>query len=296
MRIKRIVLIVSISLLTISIRAQNNLENLLMEEMGKTVDYAMGTFISNNILNSQSTEMLNISGLGFRISHKFGKLNTGSNNFNGFDDATTFMEVNYGVTDWMNIGVGRATFDELVNGYAKFRVLRQSTGARVMPVSAVILLIANYKTCKYDNEERNKNIIDRFDYTSQLLLSRKFSNKFSAQLMPAFIHRNLVETTNDKNDIIAVGMGASYKILPQFSVKAEYFWVQNHDTPNLKFYDPVSMGLCYQSSRHAFELFVTNSQSITDNNFIANTTCNFWEGDIRVGFNILTVFSLNRKK
>jgi len=296
MRIKKFILMLLLFPLTFSSFAQDDLENMLEGKMDKIIDYSMGTFISNNILNNQSTEMLNKNGIGFRISHKFGKFNFGSGNFYGFDDATTFMGINYGVSDWLNVGIGRATYDETINGFTKFRVLRQSTGGRMMPFSLALLLNANYKTKVFDNQERNKNKVERLEYSSQLLLSRKFNSKFSAQVMPNYIHRNLVETKIDQNDIFALGFGVSYKIIDHFSVNAEYFWVQDHDTPNVKYYKPVSFGICYQTSRHEFELFATNSQSITDNNFIANTTYDFWKGDIRIGFNISTVFTLSCKK
>lgn len=293
---RRIFTFLFILLLSVRAFAQNDLEATLLGEMGKPVDYTMSTFLSTYVMNNQSTELLNKNGIGFRISHKFGTLNSGAQHFFGFDEANSFLEVNYGIADWLNVGLARETQNETVNGYTKFRLLRQSTGARIMPFSLVLLLDAHYKTQVFDNPERNKNIPERFDYTSQLLFSRKFCSLFSAQLTPTFIHRNLVETKNDQNNIAALGVGASFKIINQFRINAEYFLVQNHDTPSLKYYNPLSMGICYQTSRHAFELFVTNAHGIADNEYIAQTTNNFWKGDVRVGFNISTIFSLNRKK
>lgn len=296
MSVKKIVFTLLSLLIAFGIKAQDDLEALLLNKMDKTVEYTYGTFLSTHVLNNQSTEMLNKHGIGFRISHQFGNIASGANKFFGFDDANSFMEVNYAISDWCNIGLGRATINESAHGFSKFRLLRQSKGARVMPVSAILLLNGNYTTRKYDDPERDKNVANRLDYTTQLIIARKIRSQFSSQLIPTYIHRNLVGTKNDRNNILALGIGATYKIRKKFSFNLEYFLVQNHDTPSTKYYNPLSLGIGYQTSRHAMELFVTNAYGITENNYIANTINNFNKSDIRIGFNISTVFSLKSKK
>jgi hypothetical protein len=295
MQLKKILLTLSV-LASFSAFAQDDLEKMLLDEMDKPVDYAVCTFLSSRMLNSHSTELVGKKGIGFRVSHKFGLLNNGAEHFFGFDDANSLLEANYAIADWWNVGIGRATLDELISGYSKFRVLRQSTGARTMPVSMTFVAQFDYKTRQYDDAERDKNQIDRFDYTTQILLARKINSRFSAQVMPTYIHRNLVETTSDLNNIGAVGFGATYKIKKQFGVNAEYYWVQEHNTASATYYSPVSLGICYQTSRHNFELFATNAQGVTDDYYIASTTNNFFKGEIRVGFNVSTVFTLGRKE
>lgn len=293
---KKILISLFSILIALSIKAQDDLEAMLLNEMDKPVDYVFGTFLSTNILNNKSTELLNKYGIDFRISHKFGNITSGIGKSYGFDDSNSLIEVNYAIFDWWNIGLGRVTLNESVNGYTKFRLLRQSNGAKVMPVSCALLLSANYKTQTYDDEERNKNWTDRLDYTSQLLIARKFGSLISAQISPTYIHRNLVNTKDDLNDIYALGFGASIKVEKRLRVNVEYILVQNHDTPYKQYFDPLSLGISYQTSRHAFEVFVSNASGITENLYIANTTNDFWKGEVRVGFNISTVFSLNPKK
>lgn len=294
MAIKTIVLLFFSLATSIIVSAQDDLESLLLNEIDETIDYTMGTFLSTYLLNSQSTEFINKDGVGIRISHKFGIISSNGNNFFGFDDTNSLMEINYSLADWWNIGLGRATLNESINGFTKFRFLRQSTGASVIPVTAALLLSANYTTIDFDDLERNKNRSDRLDYTSQLLLARKFNHKLSTQLIPTYIHRNLVETKNDLNDIFALGFGATYKLTNRFHINMEYYKVQKHNTSTQQFYDPMSFGICYQTSRHTFELFATNATGITENRYIALTTNDFWEGDIRIGFNVSIIFSLNR--
>jgi hypothetical protein len=279
----------------LAVSAQDDLEAQLLAEMGQPVDYAMGTFLSSHILNSQSSELIGQRGIGFRVAHKFGKFTSGADHFFGFDDSNSMLELNYALADWWNVGIGRATLNEEVCGFTKFRILRQSTGARFMPVSLTFVSNLEYKTRQFDNEERNNNFIDRLVYTSQLLISRKINPSLSVQLMPTYVHVNLVETLFDKNDLAALGLGATYKVYKNFRLNAEYYWVQPHNTPFAEYHHPLSLGICYQTSRHAFELFVTNAQGISESNYITATTDNFFKGEIRIGFNVSTVFTLGRE-
>jgi hypothetical protein len=275
-------------------KAQNELESMLEEEMGPTQDKVISTFLSTYVLNNQSVEMLNKKGLNFRISHKFGFLNSGKENFYGFDNSSVFMGIEYAPADWLNIGVGRGTFRESFNSMLKMRLLTQSTGAKQVPFSLVVYGELDYRTKEYLNDDLQNDKIGRIEYTSEVLLARKFGNSFSLQLMPGFIHRNLVETNEDLNDVAFIGFGGTYRILKTLRFNAEYFWVQDHDTPAQDYHSPFSAGICYQTSRHSFEVFATNSTGITSNNHIAYTTGNFWKGDICIGFNISIIFSLNR--
>jgi opacity protein-like surface antigen len=45
------------------------------------------------------------------------------------------------------------------------------------------------------------------------------------QLSPTFIHRNLVETKEDENDIWALGAGGRFKLSNIISLNLEYYYV-----------------------------------------------------------------------
>ena len=44
-------------------------------------------------------------------------------------------------------------------------------------------------------------------YVGQLLIARKISQGFSLQITPSYVHRNLVATEIDPNDLYAIGAG-----------------------------------------------------------------------------------------
>ena len=65
------------------------------------------------------------------------------------------------------------------------------------------------------------------------MIGRKFSPGFSLQLTPSYLHRNLVETVADPNDIFALGAGARLKLSKRISVNAEYFYLFKPDNETL---------------------------------------------------------------
>ena len=66
----------------------------------------INTFKSTRIINNHSVEMFSPKQLDFRISHRFGLLNTGAYEL-GLDQAKIRIGVEYGLIKNMMIGFGR---------------------------------------------------------------------------------------------------------------------------------------------------------------------------------------------
>jgi len=90
---------------------------------------------SSRVILGQSVENPPNGALVFLISHHFGAINTGSYDFFGLDQASTRVGLEYGINNFMAIGIGRSTYNKTFDGYLKFRVLHQSKGKRKMPLS-----------------------------------------------------------------------------------------------------------------------------------------------------------------
>lgn len=273
----------------------DDLESMLEAEMGEPTDYAMGTFLSTFVINSRSVEMLDKNGLNLRIAHRFGLLNSGKEHFFGLDRSNdVFLGCEYGVTDWLNLGIATTTYVGSINGMIKMQLLRQSKGARNFPFSVCLLAEADCFTGIKSVSLANDDLVGRMEYTSQVLLARKFGNVIGLQIMPTWLHRNLVDTKVDRNDIWTTGLGATVKIMKRLYLNAEYFYTQPHSNEFNDFYNPFSIGLCHQTSRHTFELFATNSSSIGANNYLGRTKFNFLEGDILIGINVSIILTVKR--
>jgi hypothetical protein len=113
--------------------------------------------------------------------------------------------------------------------------------------------------------------------------------------MPTFIHKNLVATELDPNDIYAAGAGARLKLTKRTSLNAEYYYIVNPKTYlSQKIYNPLSIGFDLETGGHVFQLFFTNSIGMIEKAFIGETTGSWSKGDIRFGFNISRVFTLTK--
>ena len=179
------------------------------------------TFKTTRIINMQSVENAAAGVMDFRISHRFGFINTGAYDLFGLDQALMRIGLEYGVTDRLMVGFGRSNVNKAYDSFLKYKILRQSSGKRNMPISVSYFASAVCNTVKWADPNRDNYFSSRMQYTHQLLIARKFNNYLSLQLTPTLVHKNLVPTLQDKNDILAMGFGGRYKLTQRFSVNGE---------------------------------------------------------------------------
>jgi len=193
----------------------------------KEINYTEETFFSTRVVNGHSTEGIPQNRLDLRIEHRFGLLKDGFNQFYGLDQAYTFFGLEYGIKDWWMVGLNRSLTDKTVAGFTKLSIFRQCTGVKNTPLSVSVLLGTSVVGTVYKDPVRNNDFYSRVSYTTQVLIARKFSNNFSAQLSPIWIHRNIIPKITDNNDLVALGISARYKLTPTFSLNGEYYPVIN---------------------------------------------------------------------
>jgi len=277
--------------------AQDDLMNLLNSDAAPDINYTTATFKSTRILNGHSIERMVPGQLDFRISHRFGTLNSGSYNLWGLDQSNIHFSLEYGIMKWLMVGVGRGSYEKTFDGFAKFSVLRQSKGDRVMPVSVSVMTSAALMSQKWTDPTRANYFSSRMSYVAEVLVARKFSQAFSFQLTPTYVHRNLVTTALDPNDIFAMGAGGRLKLSKRISLNAEYYYVANPKTyMSTQIYNPLSVGIDIETGGHVFQLMLTNSVAMIEKGFVGETTGSWRKGDIHFGFNISRVFTLKKHK
>ncbi len=277
--------------------AQNDLMDLLDENTQTEINYTTATFKSTRIMNGHSIEKMPPGQLAFRISHRFGTLNTGAYELWGLDQANIHFGLEYGILKWLMIGVGRGTYEKTYDGFAKFTILRQSTGAKEMPVSVSAFTSVAINSLKWSEPEQTNYFSSRLSYVAQVLIARKFTPSFSFQLTPSYVHRNMVSTELDPNDLFALGAGGRMKLSKRISFNAEYFLLLNpKDYMSQQIYNPLSLGFDIETGGHVFQLILTNSVAMIEKGFIGETTGSWAKGDIHLGFNISRVFNLKKKK
>ncbi len=269
--------------------AQGGLLDELESEAPPTETRIDDTFKATRIINGHSVELWHEGVMGAMISHRFGRLTGGTYEFFGLDGANVRLAVEYGITDFLNVAIGRSSFQKTYDGYVKLRLLQQQSGSRTVPVTVVGFSSIAINTLRSEGQEIPFSA--RLDYTFQLLIARKLSSRFSLQLTPTLVHRNLVERQEIPNDLLALGLGGRWKLSQRVSLNAEYFPRLNAETETL-YNDAFALGVDIETGGHVFQLHLTNAQSMIEEGFITGTTGDFFSGDIHFGFNISRVFQL----
>jgi hypothetical protein len=284
------------SLVTFIAFGQEDLMKELESSDNDGIDYTFQTFKGTRLVNGHTVETKPAGNLEFIFAHRFGPVKGGFYELFGLDEAQVRLGLDYGITDNLSVSIGRNSNDKTMDTYAKYKLIRQSKGARTFPFTVTALLGAGYKPFQRnkDNPE-GFGTIDRLSYVSQLLIARKFSTNLSFQLMPVFIHRNAVFQAYELNDQMALGVGGRIKFTKSVALTTEYYF--RLDKPeNDRYKNVVGIGIDIETGGHVFQIVVTNTRGLTERAFITETTSDFSEGDVQVGFNVTRTFQLKHKK
>lgn len=251
------------------------------------------TFKETRIVNGHSVETTGQGDLNLIISHRFGTLDGGIYEWFGLDQATMRIGLDYGFTRNFTAGLGRSTFDKTYDGYTKLRFLQQSNKS---PVTMTAFASMAINTLRFSEDEKAyKKFKHRLFYTAQLLIARKFSDRFSMQLMPSYVHRNLVENSFEKNNVFSLGAASHIQLTKTIALNLEYHYVPS-DQLAPQFYNSLGVGFEFETNGHTFQLQFTNSRGMIEKMFITETTGDFFDNDIHFGFNISRVFRVKGKK
>ncbi len=298
--IKKIAIALFVSLIVSNINtafAQDDMEALMnATETPKKKEFTTATFKGTRLINLHTVEVAGKRSLDFRISHRFGAINGGLNEAFGLDGGASIrLGLEYSYDGRLQFGVGRTNIDKTGDLFAKYRLLRQTTN-NSMPLSMTLFAGMYYTMAKDPNKaisgiDKYSNQNNRLSYAYQLIIGRKFSERFSFQVAPTMVHFNLVEKLTDSNDMYAVCAATRFKFTRRFALTAEYCWRATEWSRDT-YYDSFAVGLDIETGGHVFQLQFVNSLGILENQFIPKTTTKWSNAGVRLGFNISRVFSL----
>ncbi|MDO8367486.1 MAG: DUF5777 family beta-barrel protein [Saprospiraceae bacterium] len=226
------------------------------------------TFESTMIMDDQTVMVPIKNTFQFDIQHRFGVLKNYKKDAWGlYETSNIRMGFSYTPIDNLSVGVGFTKFKRYADFSAKYALLKQRK-SWTMPVSVTYFVNMGIKhDFKYYYDD-----YDRFSFFHQVLIARKFNDKFSLQIAPSLTHFNLQENRALKNDHFAIAVSAQYKVTPVMSI------ILNVDQPLSKYRiyaeadtelglaadtrpnpNPnVSLGLQLSTSSHAFQIFLGN--------------------------------------
>lgn len=259
---------------------------------------AESAFKSLKIVNLESTKLAAKGDFYFIVAHRFGFVNNGFDDFFGLDNANTQLKFLYGVKEWLTIHASRSGFQETYDLAAKYRLLAQ--GENNFPFTIVgfnsiavntELKKENYPNLKFEN---------RLSYVSQLLISRKFSEKLSLELAPTVFHENTLRDILDENNMVispnpqdntqyAIGMGGRYKLTKRWSFNLDYVAHLNRTSQSI-YKNPLSVGFDLETGGHVFQMHFTNATAMHEAGYLGQTVGDWGKGEFGFGFNLVRVF------
>ena len=266
-------------------------QNDLLDELDADLDmgplYAESAFKGLKIINLESTKMVDKGEMYFIVAHRFGSIRNGFDDFFGLDIASNKLQLIYGLSDHINFGAARSSYQKTYALHTKLRILRQQNEKSPVTIGAYGQLTINNQLDLDLNPDLDFS--HRLTYTAQALVSRKFSEKLSLQLSPTLIHKNLTEVDDESNMQFVMAAGGRYKLSKRISLNMDYGLVTNRPE-ELNYNNMLSIGLDIETGGHVFQLHFTNSRSMLEHSFLTEASGDWSEGNIHFGFNISRVF------
>jgi hypothetical protein len=284
---------------------QEDLLKLAQADEKKSSEKVEATFKGTRIVNSQSIQTSKARMLDFHIAHRFGTLGEGGNvhnMFGLFQVSDIRFAFEYGITDRLMAGISRFKSMENYEGFLKFRLFQQTEDNKI-PVSvtlhtnAALTGVADVDSVFLVSENRNSTrygrFAHRFSFLTQALIARKFTSAFSLQLMPAYLHRNIVGS-EDQNGLFSIGFGGRLKFAKRAAIIADYYYTFSNlrNKKGSGFFDPLGIGIELETGGHVFNIMFSNSAGLLENDYLVNTRNSWSKGGIRFSFNISRGFVL----
>ncbi|HET9824501.1 MAG TPA: DUF5777 family beta-barrel protein [Chitinophagaceae bacterium] len=253
------------------------------------------TFESVLLMDNQ-TVMVPVKGtFEWDIQHRFGTVKKGSKDLWGvFAPSNIRLGFNYSPVKDLYVGAGITKEKMQIDVNAKYAIFRQTPGK--VPVSITV-----FGNTAYDprGDADYKNTVDRFSYFSELIIARKVTDKFSAQVAPNFSWFNNVEAYVDSKGIVqskmhnghfAISFAGRYKVSEKSAVIAGYNQpLTDHPTNNP--HPNICFGFETTSSSHAFQVFFGNYYSILPEYSNVLNQNDYTNGQFLLGFNITKLWN-----
>ena len=247
-------------------------------------------FWSPSIVILPSTTQLEQGDLDFNIYHAFGPVSSGFNNLFGLDAAANIrFGLDYGVADWVMVGIGRSRFNKVWDARIK---------ARLADVSG--WQIGGYYGVALETPEDGRDAVDRLSYHASVLAAGKVSDRLVVHVAPAFTRFVFAPDELDppsnvlisQNNHYSIGTAVRYELKSTVSLTGEYLMRLGKTTDGTS--NVLSAGVDIETGGHVFQMFFTSSQWTTPHHAIAWSRTPPADMDVGWGFNVHRVFGTGR--
>lgn len=285
-------LILTMSFFETGLLAQDSVEAPIV----KKVKPVKNTFGSVWLIDNQ-TVMVPIKGtLEMDIQHRFGTVENGAKDVFGlFAPSNIRLGFNYSPINKLFVGAGLTKERMQVDLNAKYALLQQTTNNKV-PVS-----VSYFANMVIDNRDKSnfRYGVHRLSYFNQLIIARKITDRFSAQVAPSFSWFNNIEGYVDSKGEIQKKMkngNFTLSVLGRYKISEKSAIIVGYDQPLTQ--NPVnnphpniSFGFETTTSSHAFQVFMGNYYGIVPQSNSVFNQNDYRDGQFVIGFNITRLWN-----
>lgn len=265
---------------------------------------ARAAFESGLLFDNATSTIPTAKTLEMVIQHRFGTTNNGITDLYGiWAPSNIRLGLNFSLLDNLNIGIGTTKFNKMQDIQLKYNPIRQTRSNKI-PLTVTIYEVVGINGTADDNFGTEYKFSNRMSYFTQVILSRRFNDKFSAQVAPSFTHYNSLDSTMD-HDRIAISAAARFKFSPQSSIiiSGDFpLQIQGISEHNVEFNDlqkendalvkpNICIGYEVSTSTHAFHIYLGSAQNILPQENMMFNKNDFFDGGILLGLNITRLWS-----
>ncbi|HVW97249.1 MAG TPA: DUF5777 family beta-barrel protein [Mucilaginibacter sp.] len=253
---------------------------------------------SSRLVLSQSTETVKQNNFNFLVIHRFGDFagkQGGGQTYFGLDDvADVYIGFEYGLTDNLNIDMGRSTIGGLADLELKYALLHQKDGGS--PFALTFIGETGFRPYGSGFTQTG----DRFSYFVQAIIAHSFSPGNVLQIAPSFVRNNTPIPDVPGNDLNFMALSAALRL--KLSKHAGFIIDYAHSFSSFQhsegsgFSDPLGFGFEMETGGHVFTLNVTNARAVNEINYLSGTQSSYGKGQYRIGFTISRMFDFGRHK
>ncbi len=247
------------------------------------------TFNAPRNINFFTVEPVEAKGLHFNIMHTFGPVDSGAQDLWGLDaGAVIQFGFEYGLNEKTSVGIHRQSLDKVYTLYGRHALIQQNeSGSK--PISLSVFGGISMNTSDYDFlGEAKPSTSDRMMYTAQVMLARKFNDRFSLQVSPIvsyFADLNpqfLIDTEEQLN--IGLAFSSKYRI-----TRKSYLTFQYMENINNGLNRNFGFGIDIETGGHVFQMYFVTSRALSEP-YLLGVDNGDIGGDFRVGFNVNRIF------
>jgi len=263
-------------------------------------------FRESVLINTQTTITGPKTGWEFHIRHRFGVMATDQSlvkSFLGTDGVANIrFSFVFPLSDKTYIGAGRSKFGKTYDIEIKHRFLTQTVDNK-KPISLAAYLNIACMSDAFAPVPKNAYFSDgttafaysfnhRLTYNSQVIMSRKISDRASVEVAPIFIYRNLVEP-GKHNASFNIAGGMSFRTSTRSSIIAEYTY-RFIDQPEKNLF-PLAIGYEFGTVGHSFQITLSSSNDLLEQHVYHIENMDYTQGKFYLGFNMRRTFWHKKK-